>query len=315
MNNPTLRPELAGTPFDHSNRPYFNLMSDSGRERHDAWEANNRGAQMRYMLNDYATNGFGTEAPTPAPPPMITSPQMNPYLPGGPLYNQAASTGDVTPGSTPNVFDVSGQAFNAGVGGLAHATNPLTPAMSMNAFINPYRQMVLSDALSRQRDDMAMNLNMVQSQAAQQGAFGGARHGLVEAELMDRYNRNAGELAARVMQQGFDTSANLGLQGMAQNRIAAQSLASMAPVGFNLGDQALTGQMRAGSQQQQMLQQILSMAAGGTEAFGAGPTGQLRTALLGAQGNPLAGRSQTTEQFNPGLLQYLQFGAGLMGGK
>lgn len=308
-------------PFEVE-KPYFNRFSDAGLERSDQWDTRNRQQRIDYMLNDYAGNGFGAPQQTQSVvPDMMTQAADNPYLPGGPLYNAggmgggaSAMTG-VTPSSNPNIFDTSAGAFNAGVGGLAYASNPMTPAFSMNMFLNPYRQMVLSDTLSRQRDDMAQNLNMVRGQAHQASAFGGSRHGLVEAELMDRYNRNAGETAARVMQQGFDTSANLGLQGMAQNRIASQSLASMAPVGFNLGNQALTGQMQSGMQQQQMLQGILNMASGNVDAFAGGPSQQLRTALLGAQGNPLANRSQTTEQFNPGLLQFMQFGAGLMGGK
>jgi hypothetical protein len=214
-----------------------------------------------------------------------------------------------------NVFETAGRAYERGVEGLSIATNPFAPVMSMNMFLNPYREQVLNDVLSRQRDDMGMSLNMVRGQAAQSNAFGGARQGLVEAELMDRANRNAGETAARVLQSGFDTSARLGMEGLAQNRIAAQALGSMAPVGFNLGNQALTGQMRAGTTQQDMLQNILNASTAQVEGFGAGPVQQLRTALLGAQGNPLAGRSQTTEQFNPGLAQYLQFGSSVLGGK
>ncbi len=240
-------------------------------------------------------------------------PMANPYAMGGDLYG-ATQQPAFTPGTNPNVFDTASEAYTGGVQGLAFGASPVAPMLSMNMFMNPYRNMVLDNALGRLRDEQAQGLNMVRGQAHQASAYGGARHGLVEAELMDRYNRNAGELATSILSQGFDTTAGLGLTSVGQQIGANQARVGAAPVGFSLGESALQGQLQSGNMQQMMLQRILDTAGGNADAFRAGPQEQLRTAVMGTHNNPLAMRSQTTQQYNPGMFDYLSMGMGILGG-
>jgi hypothetical protein len=225
----------------------------------------------------------------------------------------------------PNIFGTAAGAYNQGVAGLANASNPLAPSMSMNSYLNPYRSLVLDDVIGRMVDQRDQDLNMVQGQASMQGAFGGARHGLVEAELMDRYHRNIGETAARTMQSGFDMAGNLGLQALSQNRIASQALMSAAPVGFNIGNASLNQQAQMGETQRVLAQQVLGQAGAQYDTYANYPMLMANQVMSSLRGNPLAGNSTTmtsgtssglTEsKFNPGPLQFLQAGAGIMGGK
>ena len=237
---------------------------------------------------------------------------INPYGDGTLMPGTAGPA--ITGSPNPNVFDTSSGAYNTGIAGMAGASSPMAPMMSMNMFMNPYRNMVLDNALDRLRDQQDLDLNMVQGSAASAGAFGGARHGLVEAELMDRYSRNAGELATTILSSGFDTTADLGLRSVDQQQRGYGELIRGAPVGFQMGQSAMAGQAAAGEQQQRLLQMILDMAGGNTDAFAAGPSEQLRAAIMGSQGNPLAGRTLQTQQYNPGMFDYLSMGMGVLGG-
>jgi len=227
--------------------------------------------------------------------------------------------------NTPNIFQQSANAYGQGVNMLGAATNPMAPIYSMNMFLNPYRQQVVGDVLGRMFDQRDMDLNMIRGQAAQQRAFGGARHGLVEAELMDRYHRNMGEQAARMMQQGFDTAADFGIQTLGQARLAGQGLVNAAPVGYNMGAATMNQQQQTGDIQRSLVQQMLSQGAGQFDTYANYPAMMANQAMNSIRGNPLSGNTttrtttigegQSSTSFNPGPLQFLQAGAGIMGGK
>lgn len=213
-----------------------------------------------------------------------------------------------------NVFDTSAQSYNKGVNILDMAANPYAVNMTMNQFLNPYRQQVINDSVSRLRDRRNLDLNMVQSQAADQGAFGGARHGLVESDLIDRYGRDEDELVSRLLQQGYDTSSNLALQRLGQQANIGGNLINAAPVGFSLGQGAMGMQAQAGMQQQQLMQDLLTQAGLQTEGYINYPQQSLATALSGIQGNPLAAQTYQKQRYNPGFFDYMSMGAGMLGG-
>jgi len=215
---------------------------------------------------------------------------------------------------TQNVFDTSAGAYKQGVNILDMAANPYAVNMTMNQFLNPYRDMVINDSVSRLRDRRSMDLNMVKSQAAMQGAYGGARQGLVESDLIDRYGRDEDELVSRLLQQGYDTSSNLALQRIGQQAGIGGSMIGAGPVGFQLGQGALGMQSAAGLQQQQLMQDILSQAGMQTENYINYPQQSLNTAMSGIMGNPLAAQQTTKQRYNPGLFDYMSMGAGMLGG-
>lgn len=93
----------------------------------------------------------------------------------------------------------------------------------MAAYMNPYTNQVVDAAmadLSRQRD---LTLQENQAAAAAAGAFGGSRHGVLEAETNRNYFDVAGQQAAELRDQAFRTGA-----GLAQSDMDRQLQAVMA---------------------------------------------------------------------------------------
>lgn len=210
-----------------------------------------------------------------------------------------------------DIFGQSANAYSAGTQGLQYAANPMAMLNTMNQFANPYREQVIDSAVGRMRDSRSQDMNMVQGQAAQANAFGGARHGLVEAELLDRYNQNESEMVSRLLQEGFTSNAQLAQASLGQTTGASQALVGAAPTGFNMGQSVLQGQQQAGQQQQLLNQSILNQAGQQFDQYINYPNTSLGTALAGIQGNPLAGAGTTTQQYNPGFFDYLRLAAGV----
>lgn len=283
-------------------------------------------------------------------------------------------TPQTTQSGQPNIFGTSAGAFNTGVANLqgGGGMNPLTaygagqlmsqnpyeqqaargyqasmgpgivPA-TMNQYLNPYQGQVINDTLTRMRESELQDLNMVRAQAAQSGAFGGARQGLVESQLMDRYNQNAYQAVGQMNQQGFNTAAQLGQSrigqiqagagglanlggmqsnnattlanlGLSQNQqqlASGQALVGAGQTGLGMGNQLIGQQAQAGAQQQGLMQQILGQATGQYDQFVNYPQASLGMALAGVQGNPLQAATTTTTRMQPGLFNYLSLGAGL----
>lgn len=218
-----------------------------------------------------------------------------------------------TMGTAPNIFDQSRQAFTGGTNTMNFAMNPMAVPFTMNQFLNPYRDQVLTNALGRLQDRRAVDMNRIQAQAAQAGAFGGARHGLVEARLIEDYGRQEDELAARLLQEGFDTSANYGLQRIGQQAGIGANMVSAAPIGFNLGASALDRQNAAGMAQRALAQGVMDLASQQFAGYAQYPQTSLNTALSGLMGNPLAAAQTQTTSRQPGLFNYLSMLTGVGG--
>lgn len=214
-------------------------------------------------------------------------------------------------GQDQNVFQQASSAYTGGQQGLAHVANPNAMFNTMNQFANPYKEKVLDATLKRMQERRARDLSGIKAQAAQAGAYGGARHGLVEAEYMDDYGQQENEVISRLLQDSFVTSADLASTSLGHTAGASSGLIESAPVGFNMGTAATSGVERAGTIQQQLLQSILRQAGAQYEGYANYPNTALGTAMAGLQGNPLTAANTQTQQFNPGLLNYLQLGGGV----
>lgn len=259
---------------------------------------------------NYDTNSVTAMTPTPQ---IGTGDLM--YSSGmGPAGGMYSADAGVSPSGGQSIFDTAGAGYAGGMGTLGAVANPFAVNMTMNQFVNPYRESVIQNALGRSRDARNEDLNQVRGQAAQASAYGGARHGLVEAELMDRYSRNENEMLANMYQQGFDTRANLALQTLGQRAQAGQAMVGGAATGAGIGADALSRQQQSGLMQQQLMQRILSQGAGQTGTMLNYPSQALAQAMAGIQGNPLAGNVTRQESYTPGLFDYASFGAGLAGG-
>lgn len=127
--------------------------------------------------------------------------------------------GIMTPQVRGNVRDVNAGTF---------------PRADISQYTNPYQSEVIDttlDALDRQRQ---IQQQQNAAGATQAGAFGGSRHGVVEAETNRAYADQAAQTAAMLNAQGFDTAA--GLQQADADRAMSAGLANQGV------DQAITSQ-------------------------------------------------------------------------
>ncbi len=217
----------------------------------------------RYNAPVNATN-IGAVNPSPA----MAGQRVNPFF----LGSTIRSVGAQSAGNPLGVSPIEGTAaINRGANRV-NATAIDSPnatagniAGSMNAFANPYRAQVLDNALSRIADQRGVAMNEIQGAAAAGGAFGGARHALLEAEAMDRFNQNENETIARLLQQGFDSQAQLGAQQAGLNQQV--SLANQANrVQTRLANQQTNLQGQLANQDASLRAMLANQAA--TNQFG-----------------------------------------------
>jgi hypothetical protein len=151
--------------------------------------------------------------------------------------------------------------LNAGRNYQNMATNP----NAMGAYMSPYIQNALAPQMEEARRQSGITGQQQNAQAAQQGAFGGSRQGLVEAERA----RNLGTLQNQIygsgMQNAFQNAqqaqqfgSTLGLQGFGQGIQAAGQLGQLGQQQFGQQKDALAAQQSAGAQQQAQQQQQLT---------------------------------------------------------
>lgn len=153
---------------------------------------------------------------------------------------------------------------NVGIAGLQNQTFDQNAA---NQYMSPYIQNSLQPALDEIQRNANMQMSGVGLKAAQQGALGGYRHGVQEAEMQ----RNANKLGADVLAQGYQ-SAYQNAQGQfnadQQRRLGGLQVAGSAGQGLgSLGQQEaainnlrLQNLQTTGLLDQQQGQQALDMS-------------------------------------------------------
>jgi len=143
---------------------------------------------------------------------------------------------------------------------------------NLGAYMNPYQQQVTDrtmQGLERSRQ-MAQVNDAARMTAAR--AFGNDRRGIVEAQTIEAYDRNAADTLANLNSTGFNQAASLmqadqnrafaaqqanqnaGLQGQQLNQGAAVNLANVGNMQQGAGYDAANAMMGIGSQEQQLNQ-------------------------------------------------------------
>jgi hypothetical protein len=171
---------------------------------------------------------------------------------------------------SPQTGQATGLAGIAGVGSLGAGQNYMNMATDPNAisaYMSPYMQNVVDWQKQQAVMDYSRALPGLGAQASQQGAFGGSRHGLVEAEAQRNLQNQLAGIQATGSQNAFNAAqqaqqfgAGLGLQGYGQALNAAQALGQLGQqqYGQQMGINAALQQ--AGAQQQALQQQGLTNA-------------------------------------------------------
>lgn len=167
-------------------------------------------------------------------------------------------------------------------------------------YMNPYTQYVTDIAKREAVRDYERRLPQMGFQASRQGAFGGARYGVEEAEA----ERNLGQRLADIQQTGLERAFTAGT-GLQQQEAERQLRA--APLFSNIGQQAqqlglggLQAVMSAQALPRQLEQQQRDIAFQEYQRgqqYGMGQLGQLGALLRGAQ--PGGTTTTTGQQFTP----------------
>lgn len=200
----------------------------------------------------------------------------------------------------PSVYNTSAGAYNTAVQNTA---SPAAFGQQVQGYMNPYTQNVVNNSLNDLERSRQMTMNNIGAQASAANAFGGSRHGIMEAET----NRGFSDTAAR-------TAANLNMQGynQAQNTALGQNamLSQLANQGFGFGEAITNRQQQQGLLQQGLSQALIDAARGQWSGYANAPAQSLQYPLAAIGGVP-SGQTQTASR-QPGLFDYLTLGASML---
>jgi hypothetical protein len=200
----------------------------------------------------------------------------------------------------------TGSAMQAGMGGTAAGTaqalgagrqyaNMATNPYATQAYMSPYMQNVVNVQQQEAQRMSDIAGTQQRGQATQQGAFGGSRQALMEAERQRNLATQQGQIQATGLQSAFDQArqaqqfgANLGLQGAQAGIAGGQQL-----YGQGLGNLGLQSQY--GGQQQAYNQNVLNQAIQNYANVQQYPQQQL--AFMNAQIRGLPMQSTTTQSY------------------
>ena len=212
----------------------------------------------------------------------------------------------------------------AGLGGLGagqqyaqQATNPY----AMQSYMSPYIENAMAPQLREAQRQSAMQGQQNQAQAVRQGAFGGARSAIVEAERQRNLGQQQGDIYGRGMQTAFEQArqaqqfgADLGLRGYGLAGQMAGTLGQLGQTQFGQQQGAIQAQAAAGAQQQAQQQQGLSQAYQDFLSQRGYPQQQLSFMSDILRGVPLGQQTQVQYQAPPPMTSQLaQLGLGAYG--
>ena len=190
-------------------------------------------------------------------------------------------------------------ALGAGQQYAQQATNPY----SMQAYMSPYIESALAPQMRDAARQSAMLGQQNQAQAVQQGAFGGSRSALVEAERQRNLQNQMGDIYGRGMQSAFEQArqaqqfgSTLGLQGYQTAGQMAGQLGQLGQTQFGQQKDIIQGLQSAGAQQQALEQKRLEQQYADFAAQRQHPYQQLSFMSDMLRGLPLSQYSQTMYQ-------------------
>jgi hypothetical protein len=182
------------------------------------------------------------------------STNMNDYFAGPSPMQQQAYQGAANLGPTQQNADASNMAAQAGVRALNTQYDPLMAGsqnFGMGAaqqYMSPYAMAALAPTLQEQARQSAIQGQQLQAKAVGQGAYGGSRQGLEQAENA----RNLGMLQNKTLTEGMNTAYNNAMQqfnaDQARNMQAQQANIGQQQFGANLGMQGLSTGLNAANQ-------------------------------------------------------------------
>jgi len=222
----------------------------------------------------------------------------------------------------------------------------------LGAYTNQYESQVVQQSLTDLGGAQEKALNQMGAQATAARAFGGSRQGIAEAETRKAYADQAARMVSGLRQSGYQQAQQLagqdiarqmqvdaanqaalnaqrmfgatqgmtaqqlnqgaGLQG-AQFRLgAAGQMGNLGQQAFGTSQAIQQQQMQQGLMQQGLQQQLIDAARGQYAGYTGAPQQSLGLPLAALGAAPVP--QTTTQSQKPGLLNYLQLGANVIGG-
>jgi len=194
---------------------------------------------------------------------------------------------------------------------------PTLAQTDLAAYQNPFTSQVIDNSIADMDRARQMTMNQSGAQATSAGAFGGSRHGLVEAENNRNFMDRAGNLSAQLRSQGFDRAVNSAqfdigndIQSQQMRMGAAGQLGGLAGQAFDTANTINDRTARDGAQQQLLMQQLINAGKGQFMGFTGAPNDALTLPLAAVGAAPNVGSQTTTQE--PGLFNFLSLGLGLL---
>jgi hypothetical protein len=211
-------------------------------------------------------------------------------------------------------------AAGAGLGSMGagqqyaqQATNPY----ATQAYMSPYMQNALAPQMREAARQSEMMGQENQAKAAQQGAFGGSRSAIVEAERQRNLGQQQADIYGKGMQSAFEQArqaqqfgADLNLKGMGQGLQGAQALGELGQQQYGQQMGVLGQQLAVGKQQQEYEQNRLNQIIQDYATSQQYPFMQLGMLSNMIRGQPMQAVTTQSYQAQP---NFLQQGIGALG--
>lgn len=137
---------------------------------------------------------------------------------------------------------------------------PNSAASQMSNYTNPYENQVVQATLRDIESGRQTAMNNVGAQATSANAFGGSRHGLVEAETNKAYTQQALDAAAKMRSQGFNTAIGAAQFDVGQQQAVNAANQMAANQASQFGATAANTANQFGAQQGMTAQQLNQQA-------------------------------------------------------
>ena len=208
-------------------------------------------------------------------------------------------------------FNVNQAAAGSLQGAIGATQQAMQGPLNVGAYANPFTSAVIDRTQQDIARQQEMATNTLGAQATAANAFGGSRHGVAEGVMAGEYGRMAGDIAAQQRQQNYSQALQAAMSDRQARLGAASQLGGLGQQAFQTGQTIQQQQQQAGLLQQGIQQALIDAAKQQYAGYTGAPQQALQAPLaaLGVTPTP----QTTTNSMQPGLFNYLQLGAGILG--
>ena len=214
------------------------------------------------------------------------------------------------PGQTNLATRMTGAAGMGSMGAGQRYEQQATNPYATQAYMSPYMQNALEPQMREAARQSAIQGQQNQAQAVGQGAFGGSRSAIVEAERQRNLGQQQSDIYGKGMQDAFQSAqqaqqfgADLGLKGMGQGLQAAGQMGALGQQQYGQEMGLMGQQMGIGDKQQAYEQQRLNQKIQDYATAQQYPFIQLGTLSNMLRGLPMQASTTQMYQAQPPALQ------------